>query len=166
MVEEQSGFWEFSLAFYAIPAVQQACLRLQDSLGADVNILLFVLYQANQGKQITAETLSSIDKAVRRWREDAIQPLRVIRRQLKQTDFELPDGKQAIFRKNLMALELDAEKLEQQQLEALELPTTSVPEDQAANINLRHYANFLSADIQHQDFATLLGHFLQQKNKR
>ena len=40
-------FWDFSLKLYASPAVQTACLDLQDDCGVDVNVLLYMLWQAS-----------------------------------------------------------------------------------------------------------------------
>ena len=48
------SFWDFSLAFYAMPGVADACLQLQDGCGADVNVLLFLLYRARDGYMLSA----------------------------------------------------------------------------------------------------------------
>ena len=42
-----SPFWQFSLAFYRQPGVADACIRLQEEAGVDVNLLLFLLWQAS-----------------------------------------------------------------------------------------------------------------------
>ena len=44
----KDGFWGFSLRIYARQDVPQACLALQDEGGADVNLVLFLLYLDNQ----------------------------------------------------------------------------------------------------------------------
>nr|WP_290985428.1 TIGR02444 family protein [Ferrovibrio sp.] len=43
------AFWPFSLALYQRPGVADACLRLQDEAGADVNLLLFCAWRAEIG---------------------------------------------------------------------------------------------------------------------
>jgi len=43
---EESPFWRFSLRFYSRPGVAAACLALQDEAGADVNLMLFLLFLA------------------------------------------------------------------------------------------------------------------------
>lgn len=42
-------FWNFSLDHYKQEGVQAACLHLQDSFGADVNLVLYCLWLARQG---------------------------------------------------------------------------------------------------------------------
>lgn len=160
MSEEKNTFWAFSLSFYAEPAVQNACIRLQESIKADVNILLFLLYQASQGKQITASSIHLLDESVKHWREDVIQAIRHIRRILKHTDYHLGDDIQATFRKKLMSVELDAEKLEQEKLESLALSLLPTTISQAVKANLQQYANTLGSDDNHPDFVILLEHFM------
>ena len=42
-------FWDFSLNIYGVPGVAPACLRCQDEAGADVNLILFLLWRAAAG---------------------------------------------------------------------------------------------------------------------
>ena len=37
----KSPFWQFSIKFYAVPGVADACIALQDQAKVDVNILFF-----------------------------------------------------------------------------------------------------------------------------
>ena len=46
----KSPFWQFSIKFYAVPGVAQACIELQDQAQVDVNILFFLLWNATQGR--------------------------------------------------------------------------------------------------------------------
>ena len=46
-----SPFWQFSLRFYRMPQVADACIELQERAGVDVNLLLFLLWQASQRRQ-------------------------------------------------------------------------------------------------------------------
>ena len=41
-----NAFWKFSLAVYATPGVAGECLAVQESLGVDVNVLLFCAWLA------------------------------------------------------------------------------------------------------------------------
>ena len=41
-----SPFWRFSLRFYRLPEVADACITLQEQAGVDVNLLLFLLWHA------------------------------------------------------------------------------------------------------------------------
>lgn len=44
VLEPENPFWRFSCAVYAAPGVAQACLELQDTHGADVNLLLLAAW--------------------------------------------------------------------------------------------------------------------------
>ena len=48
----KSPFWQFSVKFYAVPGVAQACIELQDQAKVDVNILFFLLWNATQGRAL------------------------------------------------------------------------------------------------------------------
>lgn len=149
------SFWEFSLAFYAQPDIQQACLNLQNTQHADVNILLFLLYLARHKKQLSKASIQSIEYDIKAWREEIIQPIRHIRRQLKQRHYALTQVQQEQFRQSVMTLELESERLEQIQLESMDFPSSTAPATQAAQNNLKHYATLLHANA-HQDFETLI----------
>src|SRR5688572_14496276 len=78
-----SVFWRFSLQFYGLPDVAPACLALQDEAGVDVNLLLFLLFLAEQGRAVTRDDVARLDRAVAPWRSGVVEPLRAIRRRLK-----------------------------------------------------------------------------------
>ena len=50
----KSPFWQFSVKFYAVPGVAEACIALQDQAKVDVNILFFLLWNATQGRAFNA----------------------------------------------------------------------------------------------------------------
>ena len=113
--------WSFSLDFYDSPEVQATCLELQDRYGCDVNIVLFLLWRASGNAWFGSRAVAEIDAAVSSWRTNVVQQLRVIRRDLKATNC-LDDGEaQSFFRSMIKSLELEAEKLEQAQLEGLDI---------------------------------------------
>src|SRR4249920_218886 len=85
-----SPLWRFSLGLYRAPGVADACLRLQDEAGADVNIVFFLLWNASQKRQFSAADVKATDAAVAGWREAAVVPMREIRRSLKDAPL-LPD---------------------------------------------------------------------------
>jgi uncharacterized protein (TIGR02444 family) len=126
--ERGSPFWRFSLAIYARPEVARACLELQDTCGADVNLLLFLLWLALSGRTPSADTVGALDDKVREWREAVIAPLRTLRRALKQGTPIAPDMAEPL-RIQVKALELEAERLQQETLYALAdaLPCETAP---------------------------------------
>ena len=119
-------FWDFSLALYARPDVQRACLELQDTQAADVNLLLFLLFQASRGQPVTTEEIIAMDNEVRAWRESIIQPLRQLRRQLKTPLLPISPEAQSRLREQIKGLELTTEQLEQAFLETLRFTTPAV----------------------------------------
>lgn len=77
------ALWQYSLHLYAQPAVSSACLRLQDESGADVNMILLLLFAATEGAQLSAQEVAALDQECSGWRETVIEPLRRIRRLIK-----------------------------------------------------------------------------------
>ena len=115
MLQCDNPFWRFSLAVYAAPGVADECLALQDTRGVDVNVLLFCAWLGSRRVVLTQEHLVVIESAVRPWRERVVQPLRGLRRDIKVR----PDAAHesiAALRKDVAALELRAEQIEQAML--------------------------------------------------
>ena len=106
--------WSFALALYARPGVAEACLKLQDALGVDVNVLLFALYAASErGLAFEQEDLAAIDRAVAPWRDEVVVKLRAIRRGLKSGPPPAPSADTEALRDLLKKAELRAEQIEQ-----------------------------------------------------
>src|SRR5215475_3388471 len=82
-MSDQASFWSFSLTFYARPGVADLCLELQDHFAADVNVLLYLLWQASRGRSLNAGEISQVIALVKDWREQVVLPLRGARRFLK-----------------------------------------------------------------------------------
>ena len=55
MVDPADALWAFSLQAYARPGAAPACLRCQDEAGADVNIVLFLLWHAARGRAVARD---------------------------------------------------------------------------------------------------------------
>jgi uncharacterized protein (TIGR02444 family) len=109
-------FWRFSLDFYRQAGVAEACIALQDDCGVDVNLMLFLLWLAASGRQLSTEDIKELDAAVRSWRDLTIIQIRNLRRKLKGAPTLVEAGKQEAFRTKIKALELEAERLQQQAL--------------------------------------------------
>jgi uncharacterized protein (TIGR02444 family) len=114
---EDSPFWRFSLRFYARSKVSAACLVLQDETGADVNLLLFLLFLAEHQREVNAADILEIDRAVASWRNAVVQPLRALRRVLKTGIGEISVTVSETFRGQIKRLELESEHIEQSVLE-------------------------------------------------
>src|SRR5437879_5458082 len=78
-----SPFWRFSLGFYRRAGVADACIALQEQVGVDVNLLLFLLWQATMCRALSAAEVAALEKRVASWRAMTVIPLRTVRRALK-----------------------------------------------------------------------------------
>ncbi|MCT6701268.1 TIGR02444 family protein [Rheinheimera sp. 4Y26] len=103
-------FWQFSLALY--PGIQPLCLQWQDSYGANVNLLLLLLYLQKQQLQCEPGDIRLLQQSL-----NAEQQFTLALRQLRRS---LPAGLNAKaaeqMKQALLKAELSAEQLEQQQL--------------------------------------------------
>lgn len=137
-----SPFWRFSLAFYRDGAVAKACLDLQDNCDVDVNLLLFLLWMGNARRAVSVDDLGALDAKLARWRGEVIVPLRAMRRMLK-TEAPLVGPEQvAVYRDRIKALELEAERLQQEAMYALSeslAVETASSRDAAARANVTAY---------------------------
>jgi len=104
--------WNFALDVYGAPNVADACLKLQDRHGVDVNVLLVALWAAGTRKvHIDAKRIAEMDRAVKGLREIAIQPVRQVRRWMKEAKELGPLREPAL--KEVQQAELALEQLEQ-----------------------------------------------------
>ena len=117
--------WDFSLEVYARPGVEVACLALQDDYGADINVLLSVIWTGTQGVRLMAGDLNLLISAVADWHNKVAQPLRTIRQDMKAGQ-GAPAPMADKLREEVRQLELNAEQLEQLML-AQFLPNGSTP---------------------------------------
>jgi len=112
----KSPFWRFSVKFYAVPGVAPACIELQDKAKVDVNVLFFLLWNATQGRALNATEVAEIERAIGPWREMAVVPIRNVRRALKAPPAALTADAAEGFRTRIKAVELEAERLQQEAL--------------------------------------------------
>lgn len=111
-------FWRFSLAVYALPGVAEACLELQEGAGADVNVLLYNLWLGSSGRRLEAADMASVVMAVDGWRREIVAPLRAARRALKTPTAAFDASGAEALRQAVKAVELEAERLQQNALYA------------------------------------------------
>ncbi len=116
---EKSPFWRFSVKFYAVPGVAQACIDLQDQAGVDVNILFFLLWNATEKRTLDQDQVAELERAIGAWRDMAVVPLREVRRALKSPPPVMAPDVAEGFRTRIKAVELEAERLQQEVMYAL-----------------------------------------------
>jgi len=113
---DAARLWRFALDLYAQDGVEQAAIALQDEHGLDVPLLLLCCFMGRHGVRATRETIQTLDQHARAWRSVAVDPLRALRRRLKQDVGAVSAARAEPFRDRVKALELEAERL---QLETL-----------------------------------------------
>ena len=112
----KSPFWQFSIKFYAVPGVAEACIELQDQAKADVNILFFLLWNATQGRTYKKADVAEVERMIGAWRDMAVVPIRNVRRALKAPPAVMTPEAAEGFRTRIKAVELEAERLQQEAL--------------------------------------------------
>ena len=114
--------WEFSLKLYAEPGIAASCLSLQNQHGFDVNLVLFCIWYGCRHGELTDDLLRTALEISDRWREAVVRPLRSLRTELKRDLTESAySSSSEIFalRERIKTAELDAERIQQQELEKL-----------------------------------------------
>jgi len=140
----------FSIAFYS-DQTSAPCLALQDRCGADVNIVLFLLWRASFGEALPNDAIQLIDNEMAPWREHVVRPLRNVRRWLKTEVSETIDFERSErLRGRVKGIELESEFLQQEALYAIleRLPVNAEPDiEKAAALNLMAYAKLLDNEF-------------------
>jgi uncharacterized protein (TIGR02444 family) len=159
---ETTPYWRFSLHFYRQQGVADVCIALQDGCGVDVNLLLFLLWLADDGQLLSADEVRKLDDQVRDWRNLTIIPIREVRRKLKAARTLVDPGKQEAFRTKVKAIELEAERLQQEALYAFSqsgpLGKHAAP-SAAARGNVSAYEHIMNMTYPRSALDVLLGAF-------
>lgn len=116
---EKSPFWRFSVTFYAVSGVAPACIALQDEAGVDVNLLFFLLWNATEKRAFTRADVDDLERRIGAWRDMAVIPIRNVRRALKSPPPVVGADVAEGFRTRIKAVELEAERLQQEAMYAL-----------------------------------------------
>ena len=80
MQQRVADLWHYANAVYAREGVARACLRAQDELGADVNLLLYAAWCAQLGQSLSAADFAAAEQRCNVWRDTVVRPLRAQRR--------------------------------------------------------------------------------------
>ncbi|MDU9391089.1 TIGR02444 family protein [Pseudomonas sp. zfem002] len=111
-----TDLWDFAIELYARPGVEAACLDLQEQ-GADVCLLLCAAWLERRRAGISEERLEQLRQLAGPWQSTVVRPLRALRQQWRADATN--DPQLAALRERLKALELDAERLQLQRLQAI-----------------------------------------------
>ncbi|MFJ5286953.1 TIGR02444 family protein [Pseudomonas sp. NPDC088429] len=102
-----SDLWSFSLATYARPGAEDACLQLQTA-GANVCLLLCGLWLEQRGVTCDEQRVSELQSLTGPWDIEVVQPLRTLRMQWKARAVD--DAVLKGMREQIKSLELEAER--------------------------------------------------------
>jgi uncharacterized protein (TIGR02444 family) len=154
-----SPFWRFSLHFYRQPQVADACIALQEQAGVDVNLLLFLLWQATLGRQLSAAEIAGLEAGVGPWREATVIPLRTLRRALRSPPDLVAGATAELFRTKIKTVELEAERLQQEAMYQLARAAPfgrKAASQDAARANVAAYEGMCRAPFPEEAAETLL----------
>jgi len=158
-----SPFWRFSLRFYRRPQVADACIALQEAAGVDVNLLLFLLWHAAGRRAFSTAEVEGLERRVGPWRNTTVVPLRALRRALKTPPALVEAGAAEAFRTRIKAVELEAERLQQEAMyelaRAAPLGTAAASPEAAAHANIAAYQAICAAAFPKPATETLLAAF-------
>lgn len=159
MADPNLSFWEFSLAVYSRSGVPDACLELQDKHGADVNVVLFMLWVADRGRRLSAEDIVGMVNLTADWQSEVVRPLRLARRFLKMPATEWQLQETAALRARIKTNELEAERLQQRVMANFFYAHSMGQPDEfnaAALTNLQTYATSLGVVFPKQIVSLLM----------
>ncbi|ROS01966.1 uncharacterized protein (TIGR02444 family) [Sinobacterium caligoides] len=123
--------WRYSLKLYSKEAVRDACLQLQEYRQLNINALLTCCFLGGKDLKLTTKAAKelSFNRQFRRWNQETTQPLRDIRRRLKQAGPACPE--QLELYRQITIAELSAERVEQAIIAAIlnqhTLPNAAAP---------------------------------------
>ncbi len=155
----EGEFWRFSVERYAAPGVAEACLALQDSAGADVNLILLALWLGSRGHRLSAADGERLAALAADWQGPVVTPLRSVRRCLKDRRGLPWDEAVTELRTGLASIELALEQVEQLLLERAVGPVAQAAADldaARANFSVLGLARVLDTEAARLLFGTLL----------
>ncbi len=139
-------FWDFSVRTYGVSGVSQACLALQDERGVDVNMMLYCIWIGATRGVFNEQLYRAAMDYSHDWAAHVVRPLRAARTWMKSEGCRregAPAESCMSVRKRIKAVELEAEKLQQDALESFALDQDGEPEKNnqviAAVENIKRY---------------------------
>lgn len=156
-MQDNSPFWDFSLAFYGRPGIAEICLDLQDRSGADVNVVLFLLWQAQRRRRLSPVDIEKLMALISGWQQQVVRPLRGVRRFLKDPGPAWTAENVASLRQRVKAEELLAERLQQAAMETA-FPNPGETDDvrAAAQASLENYSRIIKTEFPARHLSTIL----------
>lgn len=109
------ALWDWTLKAYGQAGVPEACLALQDAHGQNTSLLLWAVWAEAADPTLLAQAAD----IARRWEALALTPVRAVRRALKPAFPGVGDSVREALREDVKAVELRAERVLMESLEAM-----------------------------------------------
>jgi uncharacterized protein (TIGR02444 family) len=109
------GLWDWTLDAYGQAGVPEACLELQDVYGQNTSLLLWAVWAETADPALLARAA----EVAHRWEDLAVTPIRAVRRALKPPFTGIEDTQRERLREDVKAVELRAERVLMESLEAM-----------------------------------------------
>ena len=120
MTESHSPpIWDFVLNYYKQDGVSPAAIAMQDTLGIDVNMILFLMWLAGSKRTLSEAEIRRVGETSRPWQHQVVVPIRAIRRLLKENAPLVEQQTALDYRKKISALEIEGEQLQLNAMGAL-----------------------------------------------
>ncbi|MCW9014695.1 MAG: TIGR02444 family protein [Gammaproteobacteria bacterium] len=112
-----SEFWNFSTQIYQQAEVESACLHLQNTYDADINILLYCCWAGEQAFSLSTDDIRELIQTAHPWQTNILKPLRDARSMMKQHIIAMPAHMIEQTVNNMSEMELNAEHMAQLAME-------------------------------------------------
>jgi uncharacterized protein (TIGR02444 family) len=109
------ALWDWTLRAYGQDGVPEACLTLQDDFDQNTSLLLWAVWAEAADPALLARAAD----VARRWEALALSPVRAVRRALKPSFEGVEDEPRESLREEVKAVELRAERVLMEALEAM-----------------------------------------------
>jgi uncharacterized protein (TIGR02444 family) len=114
MNNDAEHLWDFAVAVYEEDGIKAACLRVQARYGLSISLLLGAIWAGMNGYgRLGATELETTIRRALEWHRDVIEPMRALRRLLRQQPPGGVEQQTHELRKQLLEAELNAERIEQ-----------------------------------------------------
>jgi uncharacterized protein (TIGR02444 family) len=135
--------WDFVLNYYRQQGVSDAAIALQDGIGIDVNMILFLMWLASSKRTLANADVQFVSGASNGWQHQVVVPIRAVRRLLKENAPLVETETALAYRKKIQALEIEGEQLQLNAMAALVpnlKPANAPTAGEAARANLATFA--------------------------
>lgn len=153
----KNPFWDFSVSAYRIDGVAEACLRLQDRHGVDVNLFFYFCWLGGvRDSALESAEIMAVQEATAGWRDQVVRPLREVRRHMKSGYPGMDAGAVESLRTEVKRIELQSERQQQDFLYTMarnskETTELSVMAAARADRNVRQYLRSIGATLEPAD---------------